>query len=240
MLKYYVNKRLKPLSFLVLATLLTMLMHSPETTKFDFLKRMVFLFASFLAFRFLDDAGSVRVDRMNHPDRLYLNVEHYPSFLLLTILINLTYLTTMYFIDVYLAFLLTLFWLFSVLMYFLFQDQRTILSIVPLLKYPLLLYGLFMPHVTMFEMFTCFGSFLMLVAYELLEDTFANLLKPLFIIICLLLSGFSFVFHAHFLVDAIFIGLPLIIYLLFSEKSYIKYLPILYYPICMFLKSIFL
>ncbi|MFM6935331.1 MAG: hypothetical protein ACKOXP_07795 [Flavobacteriales bacterium] len=238
MIKYYLNHRLKPMVFLVLACLLALVIQTHETGLLLFLKRSIFLFGSFMAFRLLDDAGSVRVDRWNHPDRIYLSKENFPAFLIWTFFINASYLSALFLIEQSTAYLVTVFWLISVLLYFLFQHQLTVLSVVPLFKYPVLLYALLQPDVSTIELFTCMGSFFILVTYELLEDVNANLLKPLLIIASLFLTGFSFVFSDSIVLDAVFICIPILIYLLFSEKPILKFLPILYYPICMFIKSL--
>ena len=70
MIKAYLHTRLRPWSFFALAALFA-LFDKESAHWFVYLSNVFFLFTSFLVFRLLDDAGSVYLDRKEHPERTY-------------------------------------------------------------------------------------------------------------------------------------------------------------------------
>jgi hypothetical protein len=168
----YIATRLKPIPFLILAILLSLLVFSPASESTDWIQGVVFLWLSFLAFRFLDDAGSIAIDRKLHPDRRYARVESYSTFLAIVAIVMLVYVAILYFTYWPSLNYILLFILCIVVLYSFFAKQEIAMLVLPLLKYPALLAtlllfpGNYIPELA--------ASFCIVLIYDLSEELNLN------------------------------------------------------------------
>jgi hypothetical protein len=166
----YISQRFKPLQFIVLACLLSLLVYNTASEIGYWLNGIGFLFTSFFAFRFLDDVFSVHIDRKEHPERDYLNVKNYATFVILSACIMPFYLITLFYLEwpwINMLWIVLLI-IVSVVLYTFFGKNTKVMTLIPLLKYPVLLAALyefpgnFLPEI--------FASFFVVLIYELAED----------------------------------------------------------------------
>ena len=166
----YISQRFKPLQFLVLACLLSLLIYHPTDEIAHWLNCIGFLFASFFAFRFLDDVFSVYIDRIEHPEREYLNSKNYTTFIVLSACVLPIYLTTLFYFEWPWPFIASIILLIilSVILYVIFSKNESVMRLIPLLKYPVLL-GAFIDFPDSF-LPQIIASFFIVLAYDLAED----------------------------------------------------------------------
>ena len=238
MIKHYLHTRLKPFSFLVLSILFSLLIYSPGMKAVDELSRVLFLMLSFFVFRLIDDACSVSYDRSHHPDRSYLSPENYPTFLRLTAVSCLAYQSLLFMYSKEIGLIVSLFIFASLLLYVLFQKQFTVLSLIPLLKYPVLLYCLVFQYASNTLIFICLSSFFIMLSYDLLEDKKISDLKRFVALGALATAGFFTLFSISFPFAPVFILIPLLLVWFFPRWKYLHYLPIAYYPLCILINSL--
>jgi len=231
MILQYIKTRLIGWKFLILAFLLMLLIFDPSVPYFEWGLGAIFLWVSFLVFRFLDDAGSVQVDREDYPDRTYLTPSKIPKFVRLSLLLMWVYLNTLAFISVRIFAIVCVLVVFSVLFYMIFRKNRLLLSMIPLLKYPVLLGCLSLWLFDTISIPILLVSLLLMVLYELLEKIQFNSFQ-FWIAIALLLACGLLLFQPGLrplywsFVFLIFLIIPLI-----NKGRNVQIIPILYYPI---------
>lgn len=235
MIKHYLHTRLRPGAFVLLSIFLSLLVFDPDSTQKTALWNCVFLLVSFLVFRLIDDAGSIRADRIHHPDRIYLSVDNFPKFCSFTALISLCYLMPLFFLALNIALIVISLMISSIGLYFLLQYRFQLLQFIPLLKYPVLLYCVVASPISMNLWFVCGSSFFIMLSYELLEDKNATWTKRIFTLISLTIAGIFSIYFSSISYASLFILIPLALSILFFRWKYIQYLPIAYYPLCVFI-----
>jgi hypothetical protein len=233
----YAKLRIYPLKLILLAGLLSLMVFRVDDDLLVWLSGTVFLLISLLVFRVVDDAGSVYPDRKDHPERDYLNEKNYTAFLIITSVISLIYLITIWFFEhsllPYLASLLFV----SVLLYMAFRHFPRILMFIPLLKYPVLLFcaGLIASREIPVEILI--ASFLILYAHDEIE-LFGKYQEAFRITILLLLVCGILLFPLQdSLTNILLILTPVILLLAFRKKPYLRFMPVLYFPIAFFIMS---
>lgn len=237
MIRHYLHTRLKPGAFVILSIFLSMLVLEPDSTVKKALWNCVFLLVSFFVFRLIDDAGSIRPDRIHHPDRNYLSIENFPKFCSFTALISVCYLIPLFFSSLNVGLIVLSLMISSIGLYLLFQNRFQLLQLIPLLKYPVLLYCVIASPISMNQEFVCGSSFFIMLSYELLEDKNGTWTKRIFTFISLTVAGIFSIYFSSVSYASIFIFIPLAISILFYRWKYIHYLPIAYYPLCVFINS---
>lgn len=238
MIKHYLHTRLKPGAFVLLSIFLSLLVLEPDSTQKTALWNCVFLFVSFLVFRLIDDAGSIRPDRIHHSDRNYLSIDNFPKFCSFTALISLCYLMPLFFLALNIALIVISLMISSIGLYFLLQNRFQLLQLIPLLKYPFLLCCAVASPISMNQWFVCGSSFFIMLSYELLEDKNATWTKRIFTLISLTIAGIFSIYFSSISYASLFILIPLALSILFFRWKYIQYLPIAYYPLCVFINSL--
>ena len=237
MIKAYLHTRLRPWSFFALAALFA-LFDKESAHWFVYLSNVFFLFTSFLVFRLLDDAGSVYLDRKEHPERTYLSPENYPRFLKLLLISVALYLVFIIFSQarwdfIYLSALL----LSSSLAYVLLSSRAKLIALIPLAKYPILLGCLFNWPVAILPWLLAISSFFLMKAHEQLESKKKS--QFIWALINLSIAGFL-IFPPNQNPFNLFYILGLILFLLIFRKSNFRsYIPLLYYPLSYFLNCQF-
>jgi hypothetical protein len=235
----YLKKRFSPVKFILLSTLLCLFVYDVAASGTNWAKGIFFLFISLFTFRILDDAGSVYYDRANYPERTYLKKENYPSFLRFTITICLGYLLSLFFYSQ--AYFLVIAGLMgvSVMGYVFFGKNNFILPIVPLFKYPILLWCLMSFSSETNDLLVALSSLLIIASHDVIELIGKKDWAHNFGLIILLMVGFMlFPFWTNKLYLICILILPLIIYLIRKWK-YRAFVPVLYYPIVYFVLTNF-
>ena len=234
----YITNRLKPLQFAALAVLLSLLIPFEDFLFLDWSQSVLYLFFSFLAFRFLDDAGSVHFDRIHYPNRSYLSKDNYPKFLKWTGLFLLIYVLVNSGISLSHFYIISILILLSIVAYLLFGKKGPILKIIPLVKYPVILWILTSFSAELDIISIVLSSFFIIFIYDLLDDSQAKIKKKGSLLIAILLCG-ALVFHPWNAAFAyLFILLPIIIIFPMQKWDHIKYFSVIYYPILVLIQSL--
>jgi hypothetical protein len=231
----YLNTRLRPISFLALALLLSLFVKTSSLAIGE-IDKVVFLFYSFLVFRLLDDAGSVFMDRLNKPERSYLSIANYPKFLRFTAVNIFIYVGGLaIFVSFKDASIIFLFLLISVGAYLLFKKSEKGLALIALLKYPFLMWCAIGWQNDAISLSLVIASFFLMAAHDLLEKH--NDRSYLLGLLSLVLSGvliFQIWQNPYTLVHIVPV---LLIALIFRKSVIMPIAPILIYPLIYFLST---
>lgn len=231
MVMAYLKSRFNPVKFLLLAILLSLLVYSSPSPWIGPVLGIAFLFSSIFAFRVLDDAGSVHYDRVNHPNRSYLSPENFLRFLRFTIAVLLIYLAFLFAFSLNYFITGSLLLVLSFLAYILFGKNNAVLPIIPLLKYPVLLWVLMDFSLNPVDLCVASSSIFMMASYDLIEQIGKNKSSLLSSIITLLLTGILlFPFWLNGFQWLLILPMPLLVFVI-GKWKYFKYLPLLFYPI---------
>jgi len=138
----YFKIRIDPIKMVPLTFLMSLLVLKTEDSTSEWVFSIVFLGISFFVFRVLDDCFSVELDRKDHPKRTYLNSSNFNGFKKLTVYTLLIYIIALGFFCPEVVWLMLFLISGSLILYGLFYQQRFVMKVIPLLKYPVLLYSL--------------------------------------------------------------------------------------------------
>jgi hypothetical protein len=224
MIKYYLKYRLKGIQFFVLAVLFYMLIIDVNDSLMIIGLDVLFLFMSLIVFRCIDDAGSYVLDRENHRDRIYLIQPNFTKFIYLTITITLIYLACLFWININSFYLISIFMFGSIIGYLLFSRNKIILAIIPLLKYPVLLWVLSEFSKDFDSILLVFSSFFIMVAFEFLDNLNTENPKTYLGILSMLIVGFLTFQSQENLISIILIGFPVIATIIFKKSNYLSYI----------------
>lgn len=238
MIKKYLASRSGSVKFLLLAILFSLFVVGPQSDGILWARSIAFLFASFIVFRFIDDAGSVAIDRREHPERTYLHAQHYPLFLGWTIVLALVYLLAVLLSDARAFYVLTALITVSAGLYIIFRERKFLLELVPLLKYPVLLWCLSLCSMDPSIVAPIVATFFIIFTHDILEKVHAGKLNLLWGIVPLIISGLLIFRPWNDLAGLWFILPALFLAFVFQRSKNIKYLPVLYYPILAFVIKI--
>ena len=206
----YISQRFKPLQFLVLACLLSLLINYPSMEIGYWLNSIGFLFASFFAFRFLDDVFSVHIDRIEHPERQYLSVKNYVTFVVICACVLPIYLIALFYFEwpwPYIGSIILLI-ITSVILYTIFGKKPNVLMLISLLKYPVLL-GAFIDFPESF-LPQIIASFFIVLAYDLAEDIHRNKSTFWWLLVVELICGLLLFHHLTLTLFLLFLIAPII------------------------------
>lgn len=254
LLASYISQRLKPLQFLVLACLLSLLIYHPTDEIAHWLNGVGFLFASFFAFRFLDDAGAVYMDRKNHPERTYLNLHNYVRYLVITALVLFSYVVILFFLEWDNLTSILLLLLITISLYGAFHKSEMGILLTPLLKYPVLLStlvyfpGNHLPQIT--------ASFFIVLIYDLAENLHRSKSTFWWLLMMEVNCGYLLFHHLNLALFLLFLTAPIFQTLLakffipsktdfnasnlkLSGYRYLHIQLIVYYPITYFIFTYF-
>ena len=238
MIGKYLTSRLKPVKFLWLAALFSIFVADAKSGAMPWLQNIVFLFLSFLVFRFIDDAGSVETDRKEHPERTYLEVEQYHRFLRLTITLTILYLLVLVLIDVRIFYTVLALIAGSAGLYFISRRSQFPLEFIPLLKYPVLLWCLSGFSTDIHSLGPITSTFFIIFTYDALEKISLEKINLFWGLIPLAVSGFL-AFRVWENATNLWLILPaMLLIMLFKGSKKIRYVPVLYYPILVFMLNI--
>lgn len=231
----YIKIRIHLFQQIGLSLLMTILVLTLDDTFYIWMLSILFLLISFIVFRILDDAFSVAIDRKEHPERTYLNPSKFTSFKKITTISICIYLLSVGLVFSNIYFIILVLLISSLVFYFLLAKQLFILKIIPLVKYPVLLFCVSVISFHQVDPNVLFASFLLLAGFDLFDRLKINsnlIWQPL---CCLFLcSLFLFKPWIHD-IDMVYSVVPLLLIYTFRTNSLIPYVSILYFPITFFI-----
>ena len=233
----YIKIRMHLVQLIGLTILMSMLVLSPKDPLEIWLFSMLLLVISFMVFRILDDAFSVTIDRKEHPERIYLIPANFNSFKKITAIIIGIYLISvgLVFSKIYLTLFLLL--ISSLALYLMFGNQLVMLKLIPLVKYPVLLYGASMVSSHEVQLEVLLASFLLMAGFDSFDRVKLNsntIWQPLLFLFC----GSILLFKPWLnYIDILFSLVPLLLIYSMRNKSIVAYFSILFFPITFFIHT---
>jgi hypothetical protein len=231
----YIKIRIDPIQLIGLTLLMSMLVLSLEDSAETWLFSMLLLVISFIVFRILDDAFSLTIDRKEHPERTYLNPDNFKSFKKITAIIIGVYLITVGLVYSKIYFILFLLLISSLALYYMFGKQVLLLKIIPLLKYPVLLYCVSIISSNEVEPGILISSFLLMAGFDSFDRVKINsnhIWQPMLLLSCS--SIFLFKPWLNY-INILYILLPLLLIYIIRNKSIAPYFSIVFFPITFFI-----
>ncbi len=229
----YISTRFGIVKFTGFAFLLTMLgADKIYGVKFYF-ENFIFVFVSLFVFRLLDDVWSYYFDKINHPNRIYIQNENIKSFTLITVILTILYQIILFLISSSLGFTILFLFLFSNLLYSFFYRNQNVMAIIPLIKYPVLLWCILRFYISTDVILLSISAFFMMLVFDFNEDNPAGKNKLFITAILLFISGLLIIQpwtgNNRLIVNIIFLIAPLIIFML-PDTRFQKIFPILIFP----------
>lgn len=186
LLLQYISTRFGILKFASFAVLLTIL----GLTEFQewkvFAGNCTFIFASLFAFRVLDDAWSSHLDRIYHPQRTYSLPGNFKPFILFSILVFIVYQAGLFLFSLTLAITMLSLLVVSTALYSMFFRSKNIMTIIPLLKYPVLIWCISSFSMSPAVFLLSAGAFFMMLTSDLIDE---KKLKTVHRILLILITG---------------------------------------------------
>jgi hypothetical protein len=233
-LKQYVSVRFGFFQYATITVSLCILATTEIIELLRHLESFVFIFVSLFVFRILDDTWSFHLDRIDHPQRLYLKPQFFSYFIGFTVFVVLSYQIVLIIIDLKLAVIIFILLAISVFLYVFFYKKRQIMHVIPLLKYPVLIASVSQFSMSAEVWFLAVGAFFMMLSrgYMKANEYTTGTLK--YKVLLLLVTGI-FVFHpwfnsySNFIIDLILISLPVFL-VLFSKMKEEPFFPVVTFP----------
>ncbi len=229
----YITSRFGILKFIGFAILLVMLGADKFSGWEIYVKNLIFVFASLFVFRMVDDVWSFHQDRKNHPERKYIQPENLKGFVVLTGIIFIIYQVILFLNSPFLSFIILILFLVSNGLYLLFYKIKSVMVIIPLLKYPVIIWCISQFSMLADIVFLSFGAFFMMAVFDFID---ANPTKTnrLFTKTALLLITALFVLRPwnennNMLIQIMLMMTPFILFVLPKSKLY-KFFPVLIFP----------
>jgi hypothetical protein len=178
----------------------------------------------------LDDIGSAKIDLEEHPERTYLHKDGDRLLFKAFGIVAAAHAIIWYLVGVEGLYLIDAFIMVSVIMYLLFSRNRTMIYILPFLKYPLLMFWVSGFSFGNEQVLIQVGVLLMMLTYDAIEAK-----KTIISFVLLLLTGYCFLNFLPIFSLVILVALPGLAIWLYQGIKHMKYLPILYFPLVVFL-----
>lgn len=242
MILKYLTSRLSLVKFFSLSLLFALFILQVESSFEDWILGAGFLLVSFLIFRIIDDIGSVHLDRINHPSRIYLlekNISKmiiFGGFVLTLYIISLEIFMPSYFMETIGGFAVG-----SIIAYLVFDKNKILLPVIPILKYPLLLWCLTSFSIEVEHLLLVFSSAMIMGSHDTIEKIKSYSSIWFFISIILVLTAGLLIFQpwSKALNNLYILPIVILVAALWRWK-YAVYFPILYFPIAYFISNNFL
>jgi len=237
----YVSTRVGILKFMVFTILLCLLGVTKIPESRIFVENFIFIFASLFAFRLLDDAWSFHLDRIHHPRRTYLLPGNFKSFIVFTVFVNMIYLMGLFLFSGYLAISIVILFLVSGGLYLWFFRKKSVMAIIPLLKYPVFIWCISRFLMESEVMLLSAGAFfIMLTSDFIAENKSRSSLK--YKILLILITGIL-IFHpwaggSYRVFDPVFMAIPILL-ISFTSMDEEPFFPIVVFPILHIIDLIF-
>ncbi len=229
----YISTRFGLLKFAGFAVLLAMLGVTEIPEWKIFTENCIFIFASLFAFRLLDDAWSVHFDRIHHPQRTYLSPENFGSFIVFTALVFTIYLVGLFLFSWVLAITILILLLVSTGLYVLFFKDNSIMTIIPLLKYPVLIWCISRFSMSSEVLFLSAGAFFMMLTSDFIDQNKSTQplkYKTLLILLTGILIFQPWILGFNMLIDLVLISITILLVSFTSMKEESVF-PVVVFPV---------
>ncbi|WP_242083504.1 hypothetical protein [Aestuariivivens sediminis] len=230
-LRDYIKIRIHLIPLIGLTILMTILILSVNDTLGMWLYSMGFLFSSFIVFRIVDDIFSAETDIKKHPERTYLVPARFKLFKKVTVLIVGLYLLTIYLVFPAAFLIILLLLAGSVVLYLLFRRHLFLLKIIPLLKYPVLLFCVSITSSYRGEPEVFLASFLLMAgfdSFDLVKRHSNHIWKPMILFLgCSLLLFKPWEGYVNSLLSLA----PLLFIYGARDKNFTPYITMVYFPV---------
>jgi hypothetical protein len=167
----YIRQRFNVLLFIGYSLFLLLFVKNNNSINLQDVYNLAFVFFTLFVFRLQDDLWSAAYDRQHHPTRVYLEENNYRKLLVIAILTTLIYLATLSFYTLVGASVLVVLILVSALLYKTTRTYKAGRVVIPLLKYPVILWIL--NHFSL-DLSTCLvyiSSLLIVLSTDLLSES---------------------------------------------------------------------
>lgn len=231
----YIKIRIHPIQLIGLTLLMSILVLSPKDAAETWLFSMLLLVISFIVFRILDDAFSVNIDRKEHLERTYLIPDNFKSFKKITAISIGVYLIIVGSMYSKIYFILLLLLTSSLALYYMFGKQVLVLKIIPLVKYPVLLYCVSMISWHEVKLEVLIASFLLMAGFDSFDRVKVNsntIWQPMLFLFCCSLFLFKPWLNYSYILFSL---VPLFIIYLIRNSRIVPYFAILFFPITFFI-----
>lgn len=238
----YLRSRLSARKFFILSLLFALFILKPESTFTAWFVVVGIMLISFLVFRIVDDIGSVHFDRINHPDRTYLLIKNFPIMLVFGgIILGLYLLSLKMYMPAFFFKGIAGFAFLSIIAYSVFGKNNRILPIIPLLKYPVLLWCFTSLFMEVDSFFLLSSSAFIVGSHDTIEKIKSQTNPYFYLSIVLVLIAGLLIFQPwNKALDVLYI-LPILISVVGLWRwKYAPYLPLLYFPLAYFISSNYL
>lgn len=234
LLLQYMYSRFGILKFFGFAILLTLLGTTEIPEGKIFAENVVFIFASLFAFRLLDDAWSFHLDRLRHSKRTYLIPDNFKLFVRFTVFIILVYQLSLFIFSPILGLAILGLMVVSTGLYFLFYKVQSIMTIIPLLKYPVFILCISKFLMPPEVLFLSAGAFFMMLTSDFIDENssirYGKIIKVLLIVITGILVFQPWVKSFNLMFDLVFIAIPALLIAFTSMQDEPIY-PIVIFPV---------
>lgn len=238
----YISMRFCLWKFAGLSMLLVILAYSSDFLGIREAENLVFVFIMLFIFRWLDDVWSFYIDRIDHPDRTYLKPENFGGMVVMGLIIYVIYQSSLFYVSQKLAFSILSLFLLSNFLYVLFYRNRALMTIIPLLKYPVIIWVLSDFSLEPDVLLLSAGAFMMMLCADLNLENQSPSMRVLLRSFLLLITGLLVV-QPWAEVNLIWLELMLVVLPVISllSRKMIKsgYLIIVIYPIIHLIDTFF-
>jgi hypothetical protein len=194
----------------------------------------VFVFVSLFVFRWIDDAWSFYNDRIEHPDRFYILPAYFKSFVMLGLLMYVFYLSALFLSSFSLVQTMLILFIISTVFYSIFFKNKYVRSLIPILKYPVIIWCISDFSMSGEVQYLAFGSFFMMIAFDYFQENQSGR-KGILVKLALLTVTGLMVFQPwaekdNLLPDVGLVIVPLLFLFIIPGKA-LPFFPIIFYPL---------
>jgi hypothetical protein len=198
------------------------------------LKKLAFVFLSLLVFRWMDDVWSFHIDRIDHPERTYLQTGHLKGMIALGGFLFIVYQTGLFLLTSNAAPIMPGLFAASGILYLISYRNRIAMTVIPLLKYPVMIWILSKLSMNSEVLLLSAGAFFMMLSADLKYGTLKPAVARIIRSGLLLLTGFlilqPWAERANLWLDlSVILLAPVILLPVSLNKSFI--LPIIIFPL---------
>lgn len=225
--------------FTCLAMLMSLFVCSTNSLISDWMYSVGFLLISFLIFRIIDDIGSIHIDRDEHPDRTYLSKENLPKLLTFGGIALGIYLAGLGMFSLPILATMGAFISVSIVLYLGFGKNTRIMPIIPLLKYPILLWCLSNLATDLETITLAISTFFLMASHDLVERIGTKNTRIWASLLVLSITGILIFYPSNNPLNVLYTLPVLILISVVGKWKSAKYIALLYFPITHFLLNSF-
>lgn len=234
MLIQYISTRFGLLKFSIFAVLLLILGTIEIVESQIFVENFIFIIVSLFAFRLLDDAWSFYLDRIDHLDRTYLLPKNINSFIVFTAIVFTSYQFSLFLFSWNFAITILILFMGSNGLYFLFYRKKSIMKIIPLLKYPVFIWCISRFSMSSEVLPLSAGAFFMMLTSDYIDENKSRSALKYKIMIMILITGVLIFqpWNSGFgqVTDLVLISIPILL-IRFTSMKEKPFFPIVVFPV---------